>query len=168
MTDPNPPVVALIERRGWDDEVMREARARTAALAAPLLLVHVRRPVRDTAPWSLGWRRRVELWQRTAGIEATVRYDLRLFARQWIGPATPVDVVVRFGDPLTELVDVARAREARVVVAASRPLRWPPGWARDTRLRWALDRPLVLVRPTRASRWTAWLEPVPAEARRRP
>jgi methylglyoxal synthase len=37
------------------------------------------------------------------GIEATVSCDLRLLARQWLGPVTAVDVVVRVGDPLRPL-----------------------------------------------------------------
>ena len=38
MTEPDRPVVVLVERRTSDDDVMREARARTAALDASLVL----------------------------------------------------------------------------------------------------------------------------------
>lgn len=109
MTELDRPVVVFVERKASDDDVMREARARTAALGAPLVLVHVAPLERDVSPWSLRWNRGVEPWQQMLGIEATVSYDLRLLARQWVGAATPVDVVVRFGHPVTELAAVAGA-----------------------------------------------------------
>ena len=165
MTGLDRPVVVLVERKASDEDVMREARARTAALGAPLVLVHVAQLGRDVSPWSLRWHRGVEPWQQMLGIEATVSYDLRTLARQWVGPATPVDVVVRFGDLVTELAAVAEARAARLVVACSRPARWPLGQGRDGRLRRALNGPLVLVKPARVSRWAEWLDPIPAEAR---
>jgi nucleotide-binding universal stress UspA family protein len=168
MRKANRPVVVLVERNSSDDDVMREARARAAALGAPLVLVHVAQLERDVSPWSLRWHRGVEPWQQMLGIEATVSYDLRLLARQWVGAATPVDVVVRFGDAVTELTALARARAARLVVAGSRPARWPLGQGRDRRLRRTLDAPLALVRSPRVSRWAEWLDPIPAEARWRP
>lgn len=162
------PVVVLIERKASDNEVMREARARSAALGTPLLLVHVARLEQDIHPWSFRWHRGVEPWQRMLGIEATVSYDLGLLARQWVGPATPVEVAVRFGDPVTELLDLAGTRAARLVVASSRPARWGLGQGRDGRLRRALDGRLALVTPARASRWAQRLDASPAEARWRP
>ena len=88
---------------------------------------------------------RLEPWQRMLGLEATVSYDLRLMARDWIGPATPVDVEVRFGDAVTELAAVADVRGARLVVARSSG-RWPLGRLGTRGLRRAHDRAAALVR----------------------
>jgi hypothetical protein len=147
-------VVVLVERKASDEAVMREARTRTVGEAAPLVLVHVAPLAADVSPWGSYWQRPPEPWQRILGLEATVSYDLRLLAREWVGPATPVDVVVRFGDPVTELA-----------VARSQPARWPLGQGRDGRLRWAVNGPLALVRTPGESRWAGWLHPIPAEAR---
>jgi hypothetical protein len=168
MLDLNRPVVVLVERRDSDDDVMREARDQAAALGAPLVVVHVARLERDVSPWSLRWHRGVEPWQQMLGIEATVSYELRLLARQRVGPATSVDVVVRFGDPVTELAAVAEARSARLVVASSRPARWPLGRGRDGRLRRTLHTALALVSSPRVSRWVEWRDPIQPEARWRP
>jgi Universal stress protein family len=159
------PVVVLIERRASDEAVMREARARTVAEAAPLVLVHVAPLAADVPSRGSCWQRHPEPWQRMLGLEATVSYDLRLLAREWVGPATPVDVVVRFGDPVTELATVAEARGARLVIARSQPARWPLGHGRDGRLRWAVNGPLALVRTPGESRWAGRLHPIPADAR---
>ena len=86
-------------------------------------------------------------------------------ARDWVGPATPVDVEVRFGDAVTELATVAEARGARLVVARSQPARWLLGRDRDESLRWAVNGPLLLVRATSESRRVAWLRPVLAAGR---
>lgn len=168
MRDPDRPVVVLIERRASDEDVMCEARARTVAEAAPIVLVHVAQLERDTMPWSQRWHRGVEPWQHMLGLEATISYELRQMARDWVGPATPVDVVVRFGDTVTELVAVAEARRARLVVARSRPPRWPFGQGRDGRLRWAVNGPLSLVKAPREASWAERVQPMPAAARWRP
>jgi hypothetical protein len=85
------------------------------------------------------------------GLEATVRYDLRRLASEWVGPAKRVDVVVRFGDPVTELT-AAQEVGAGLVVAGSQRRRWLVGWDRDQRLRRAVNGPRVLVGAERASR----------------
>jgi len=159
------PVVVLIERKVSDEDVMREARARIVAEAAPLVLVHVAPLASDGPPRDARWQQPPEPWQRMLGLEATVSYDLRLLARDWVGPATPVDVVVRFGEAVTELAAVAEARGARLVVARSQPSRWLLGQGRDGRLRWAVNGPLLLVRVPGESRWAERLHPVPAAAR---
>jgi nucleotide-binding universal stress UspA family protein len=158
-------VVVLIERGASDEHVMREARARISAYGAPLVLVHVARLEQDVRPWSLRWQRGVDTWQQMRGIERTVSDDLRILARQWVGPATRVDVVVRFGDPVAELAAVAEERGARLVVARSRRSRWRLGGGRDGRLRRALNGPLVLVRRVRVSQWVQGS--YPPSARRR-
>ena len=168
MRDIDRPVVVLIERRLSDEAVMREARARVVAEAAPLVLVHVAPLVQDLTPWGFRAQRRVEPWQRMLGLEATVSYDLRLLAREWIGPATRVDVVVRFGDAVTELAAVADVRGARLIIARSQPARWPFGSGRDGHLRRAMTGPLALVRTPDESHWAGRFHSIPVEARWRP
>ncbi|HEX2482225.1 MAG TPA: universal stress protein [Methylomirabilota bacterium] len=159
------PVVVLIERRVSDEDVMREACARTVAEAAPFVLVHVAPLPGDVPRWVSRGQQHPEPWQRMLGLEATVRYDLERLAREWVGLATPVDVVVRFGDPVTEIAAVAEDRGARLVVARSQPACWPLGQGRDGRLRWAVNGPLALVRAAGETRWVERLHPIPAEAR---
>jgi Universal stress protein family len=168
MREQDRPVVVLVERRTSDEDVMREARARIVAEAAPLVLVHVAPLASDSAPESLRWQQPPEPWQRMLGLEATFRYELRQMARDWVGPATAVDVEVRFGDAVTELAAVAETRGARLVIARSQPSRWLLGWNRDERLRWAVNGPLLLVRVASESRRAARLHPAPAAGRWRP
>jgi nucleotide-binding universal stress UspA family protein len=165
MREQDRPAVVLIERKPSDGDVMREARTWSVAEAAPLVLVHVAPLESNATPPPSRWQRPFEPWQRILGLEATVRHDLHLMARDWVGPATPVDVVVRFGDPVTELAAVAEARGARLVVARSQPARWPLGQGRDGRLRWAVNGPLLLVRAAREPRWAERLYPMPVAAR---
>jgi hypothetical protein len=168
MRDMDRPVVALIERRSSDEQVMREARAHTVAAAAPLVLVHVAPLPREVPPGGSRWRRHLEPWQRMQGLEATIRYDLRELAGEWVGPATRVGVVVRFGDPVTELASVAEHLGARLVVAGSERRLWTLGWDRDERLRWAVNGPLQLVGVSASAGRVARIAPVPAAARWRP
>jgi hypothetical protein len=168
MREQDRPVVVLVERKASDEDVMREARARIVAEAAPLVLVHVAPLTPDGSPQDSRRQRPPEPWQRILGLEATVSYDLRLMARDWVGPATLVDVEVRFGDAVTELAAVAEARGARLVVARSQPGRWLLGRDRDERLRWAVNGPLLLVRAAGESRRAARLHPAPALGRWRP
>lgn len=168
MRDIDRPVVALIERRSSDEHVMREARAHTVAAGAPLVLVYVAPLPGDVPAGGSRWRRHLEPWQRMQGLEATVRHDLRDLASEWVGPATRVDVVVRFGDPVVELADIAEAAGARVVVAGSKRRRWLPGWDRDERLRWAVNGPLELVGARGARGRATRVTHVPAAAPWRP
>lgn len=165
MREQDRPVVVLVERKTSDEDVMREARARIVAEAAPLVLVHVAPLEWNGSSEGSRWQRPPEPWQRVLGLEATVSYDLRLMARDWLGPATAVDVEVRFGDAVTELAAVAEARGARLVVARSQTRRWLFGRDRDARLRWAVNGPLRLVRVAGESRWAERLHPIPAAAR---
>jgi Universal stress protein family len=165
MREQDRPVVVLVERKASDEDVMREARARIVAEAAPLVLVHVAPLASDAPLQGSRWQQPPEPWQRMLGLEATVSYDLRLMARDWVGPATPVDIEVRFADAVTELAAVAEARGARLVVARSQPSRWLFGRDRDKRLRWAVNGPLRLVRVAGESRWAERLHPIPAAAR---
>ena len=168
MREQDRPVVVLVERKTTDEDVMREARARIVVEAAPLVLVHVAPLASDRTPQGSRWQRPPEPWQRILGLEATVSYDLRLMAREWVGPATRVDVEVRFGDAVTELAAVAETRGARLVVARSQRGRWLLGWDRDERLRWAVNGPLLLVRAASESGRAARLNPVPAAGWWRP
>ena len=121
MREQDRPVVVLVERKASDEDVMREARARIVMEAAPLVLVHVAPLASAGSLQDSRWQRPPEPWQRILGLEAMVTYDLRLMARDWLGPATRVDVEVRFGEPVTELAAVAEARGARLVVARAQP-----------------------------------------------
>ncbi len=165
MREQDRPVVVLVERKASDEDVMREARARIVMEAAPLVLVHVAPLASAGSLRDSRWQRPPEPWQRILGLEAMVTYDLRLMARDWLGPATRVDVEVRFGEPVTELAAVAEARGARLVVARAQPSRWLFGGGRDARLRWAVNGPLVLVKAGRESRRAERLNPIPAAAR---
>jgi nucleotide-binding universal stress UspA family protein len=168
MKEQDRPIVVLIERDASNETVMREARTRIVATAAPLVLVHVAPLAGDSPVRESRWRRPPEPWQRMLGLEATVSYDLRRMAEDWVGPATPVDVVVRFGDAVTELAAVAEARRAQLVVARSQPNRWLLGRGRDQQLRWAVNGPLLLVRTERGLRRIGGAHSVPVTSRSRP
>ena len=168
MTEQNRLIVVLIERIASDEAVIREARAHIVAGAAPLVLVHVAPLAGDSPSRGSRWLRPPEPWQRMLGLEATVRYDLRRLASEWIGPATRVDVVVRFGDPVTEVAAVVQEVGAALVVAGAQRRRWLVGWDRDQRLRRAVNGPLTLVGAERASRRIGEAHSLTATNRSRP
>ena len=168
MREQDRPIVVLIERIASDEAVMREARARIVASAAPLVLVHVAPLAKPYPTYGARWPRPPEPWQRMVGLEATVRYDLRRLASEWVGPATRVDVVVRFGDSVTELAAIAEEVGAELVVAGSERRRWLLGWGRDERLRWAVNGPLLLVGARREPGRIVGARAITAAGRSRP
>ena len=110
MKEQDRPVVVLVERKDSDEDVMREgARPDRGGGGAGSCWSTSRRSNRTPRRGTRGWQRPPEPWQRMLGLEATVSYDLRLMAQDWVGPATPVDVEVRFGDAVSELAAVAEA-----------------------------------------------------------
>ena len=147
---------------------MREARTRIVADSRAARAGSTSLPARRRLPvWESRWRRPPEPWQRMLGLEATVSYDLRRMAEDWVGPATPVDVPWSASDAVTELAAVARLGGA----AGRRPLAaepWLLGRGRDQQLRWAVNGPLLLVRTERGLRRIGGAHSVPVTSRSRP
>lgn len=131
-----PTILALVDLTADDGQVVDVAGALAGAHRATVVLLHVARP----------FPRGRRAWRAMGDIEAAAQRAMRRLAGRWLSRSLLVQISVRFGDATEQVAKAMMAVGAMVVVAASRPGRWPRRRDRDQRLRQHLDVPVILVR----------------------
>lgn len=142
-----PTVLAVVDMRGGDAQVLAATRALTERTGAAVVLLHVASPVSLHHRPNSRWERVAR--GRMAAVDARAQHALRQLAGRWLPRKLLVRTAVRFGEVVEQVAKAAMGVGATLVVASSTPARWLWWRSRDRRLRRTLDIPLIVV-PTRA------------------